>query len=151
MRFNAIRMLAAAAYMLSASAVFAQAIGEYGRAVGNVPHGKTVTGSKGTGRTVSGKPGKSAPGAVAVPEGRALPTQLVVTVNEARLYPRQDEESEKIDLSDEIAFFIAKHLRSNVRELEGALKKVLAFARFSGRELSLELTPAVISRISSPR
>ncbi|MDQ5849477.1 MAG: chromosomal replication initiator protein DnaA [Pseudomonadota bacterium] len=48
-------------------------------------------------------------------------------------------EAEAVALSEEIAFFIAKHIRSNVRELEGALKKVLAFARFTGRELSLEL------------
>jgi len=48
-------------------------------------------------------------------------------------------EAESVALSEDIAFFIAKHLRSNVRELEGALKKVLAFSRFSGRELSMEL------------
>jgi chromosomal replication initiator protein len=48
-------------------------------------------------------------------------------------------EAEALDLAEGIAFFIAKHIRSNVRELEGALKKVLAFARFTGRELSLEL------------
>jgi chromosomal replication initiator protein len=48
-------------------------------------------------------------------------------------------EAESVQLAEEIAFFIAKHIHSNVRELEGALKKVLAFARFSGRELSLEL------------
>jgi len=48
-------------------------------------------------------------------------------------------EAEAVAVSEEIAFFIAKHIRSNVRELEGALKKVLAFARFTGRELSLDL------------
>jgi chromosomal replication initiator protein len=48
-------------------------------------------------------------------------------------------EAEALALSEDIAFFIAKHIRSNVRELEGALKKVLAFARFTGRELSLDL------------
>jgi len=48
-------------------------------------------------------------------------------------------EAETLALAEDIAFFIAKHIRSNVRELEGALKKVLAFARFTGRELSLEL------------
>ncbi|MBC7803370.1 MAG: chromosomal replication initiator protein DnaA [Candidatus Parcubacteria bacterium] len=48
-------------------------------------------------------------------------------------------EADALDLAEDIAFFIAKHIRSNVRELEGALKKVLAFARFTGRELSLEL------------
>ncbi len=48
-------------------------------------------------------------------------------------------EAESLALPEDIAFFIAKHIRSNVRELEGALKKVLAFARFTSRELSLEL------------
>jgi chromosomal replication initiator protein len=48
-------------------------------------------------------------------------------------------EAEALALAEDIAFFIAKHIRSNVRELEGALKKVLAFARFTGRELSLDL------------
>ena len=48
-------------------------------------------------------------------------------------------EADALNLAEGIAFFIAKHIRSNVRELEGALKKVLAFARFTGRELSLEL------------
>ena len=48
-------------------------------------------------------------------------------------------EAEALSLPEDIAFFIAKHIRSNVRELEGALKKVLAFSRFTGRELSLDL------------
>lgn len=47
---------------------------------------------------------------------------------------------EKITLDENIAFFIAKHIRSNVRELEGALKRVLAYSRFTGLPLSLELT-----------
>ncbi len=38
-------------------------------------------------------------------------------------------------MPEEVAFFIAKHLRSNVRELEGALRKVLAYARFHGRDV----------------
>ncbi|MBL8446055.1 MAG: chromosomal replication initiator protein DnaA [Zoogloeaceae bacterium] len=46
---------------------------------------------------------------------------------------------ERIALTDDVAFLIAKNLRSNVRELEGALKKVLAFARFHGKEITLEL------------
>jgi chromosomal replication initiator protein len=56
-------------------------------------------------------------------------------------------EAEVIELSEDIAFFIAKHIRSNVRELEGALKKVLAFARFNGRELSLELAKEALRDI----
>ena len=56
-------------------------------------------------------------------------------------------EAESIALSEDIAFFIAKHLRSNVRELEGALKKVLAFSRFNNRELSLELAKEALQDI----
>jgi chromosomal replication initiator protein len=49
-------------------------------------------------------------------------------------------ESEGVPMPEEVAFFIAKHLRSNVRELEGALRKVLAYARFHGRDvLSVEV------------
>ncbi len=46
---------------------------------------------------------------------------------------------EKIMLDENIAFFIAKHIRSNVRELEGALKRVLAYSRFTSHSLSLDL------------
>jgi chromosomal replication initiator protein len=56
-------------------------------------------------------------------------------------------EAESVELSEDIAFFIAKHIRSNVRELEGALKKVLAFARFNGRDLSLELAKEALRDI----
>lgn len=46
---------------------------------------------------------------------------------------------EKIALDESVAFFIAKHIRSNVRELEGALKRVLAYSRFTGHQLTLDL------------
>ncbi len=41
-------------------------------------------------------------------------------------------------LADEVAFFIAKRIRSNVRELEGALKRVIATANFTGRPITLD-------------
>ncbi len=44
-----------------------------------------------------------------------------------------------IHLSSEVAFFIAKHLCSNVRELEGALNRVIANANFTGRAITIEL------------
>ncbi len=40
-------------------------------------------------------------------------------------------ENDGVHLDENVAFFIAKHIRSNVRELEGALKRVLAYARFN--------------------
>jgi len=44
----------------------------------------------------------------------------------------------KTNLPDEVAFFIAKRLRSNIRELEGALKRVIANAHFTNQVITLE-------------
>ena len=44
-----------------------------------------------------------------------------------------------VDLPEEVAFFVAKRIRSNVRELEGALKRVVATSEFTGRPITLEL------------
>lgn len=46
---------------------------------------------------------------------------------------------EGVDLKDDVAFFIAKRVRSNVRELEGALRRVLASSRFTNRPIDLAL------------
>ena len=46
----------------------------------------------------------------------------------------------RIRLDEQVAFFVAKHIRSNVRELEGALKRIIAYANFHGQEISLALT-----------
>ena len=46
-------------------------------------------------------------------------------------------ESEGMVLDEEVAFFIAKHIRSNVRELEGGLKRVLAYSRFNNLPVSI--------------
>ena len=48
-------------------------------------------------------------------------------------------EAEAIKVDQAVAFFLAKHIQSNVRELEGGLKRVVAYARFSGQELSVDL------------
>ena len=42
------------------------------------------------------------------------------------------------ELPEEVAFFVAKRIRSNVRELEGALRRILATARFTGRPITLD-------------
>ena len=60
---------------------------------------------------------------------------------------KKKAESEGKVLADEVAFFIAKHLRSNVRELEGALTRVLAFAQFHGREITLETAKEALKDI----
>ncbi|MEJ0002372.1 MAG: chromosomal replication initiator protein DnaA, partial [Pararobbsia sp.] len=49
-------------------------------------------------------------------------------------------QSEGVAVSEDVAFFVAKHLRSNVRELEGALRKILAYSKFHGRDITIELT-----------
>ena len=43
-----------------------------------------------------------------------------------------------VDMPQEAAFFIAKRIRSNIRELEGALRRVSANAKFTGRKIDLE-------------
>lgn len=46
---------------------------------------------------------------------------------------------EGVSLPEEVAFFVAKHLRSNVRELEGALRKILNYSKFHSHEITVEL------------
>ena len=43
------------------------------------------------------------------------------------------------ELNEESAFFIAQKVRSNVRELEGALKRVIANSNFTGRPITVDL------------
>jgi chromosomal replication initiator protein len=43
-----------------------------------------------------------------------------------------------VDLPDEVAFFIGKRIRSNIRELEGALRRVIANSHFTGKPITLE-------------
>ena len=48
-------------------------------------------------------------------------------------------EADDIVLPQDVAFFIAKHIQSNVRELEGGLKRVIAYSNFSNQEITVEL------------
>tara|TARA_A100001015_G_scaffold309257_1_gene408369 strand:- start:12 stop:992 length:981 start_codon:yes stop_codon:yes gene_type:complete len=52
---------------------------------------------------------------------------------------KKKSEQAGIDLSNDAAFFIAQRIRSNVRELEGALKRVIASANFTGRPFDIDL------------
>ena len=47
--------------------------------------------------------------------------------------------AEGSEMPEEVAFFVAKNVRSNVRELEGALRKILAYSRFNQKEISIQL------------
>ena len=54
-----------------------------------------------------------------------------------------------VTLPEEVAFFIAKRIRSNVRELEGALRRVIANSRFTGRAITLEFTKEALKDLLS--
>ncbi|HHJ14553.1 MAG TPA: chromosomal replication initiator protein DnaA [Gammaproteobacteria bacterium] len=61
-----------------------------------------------------------------------LETRVAILVNKAA--------QANVDLPSEVAFFVAKRIHSNVRELEGALKRIIASARFTGRAIDLKFT-----------
>ncbi len=48
-------------------------------------------------------------------------------------------EQQNVQMAEEVAFFVAKHMRSNIRELEGALRRICAFASFHNRPINLDL------------
>ena len=58
-----------------------------------------------------------------------LETSVAILIRKAEL--------EGVELPSEVAFFIAKRIRSNVRELEGALRRVLANSRFTGQNITV--------------
>ena len=60
-----------------------------------------------------------------------LELRVAILINKARV--------EGIEMPEEVAFFVAKNVRSNVRELEGALRKILAYSRFNQKEISILL------------
>ena len=67
------------------------------------------------------------PVAIEPPE---LETRVAILMNKAQ--------QSGIEMPNEVAFFVAKRIRSNVRELEGALRRVIANAQFTGRPITLE-------------
>jgi chromosomal replication initiator protein len=54
-----------------------------------------------------------------------------------------------LQFPEEVAFFIAKRIRSNVRELEGALRRVIANSRFTGRAITLEFAKEALKDLLS--
>lgn len=58
-------------------------------------------------------------------------------------------EQSGLRLSDEVAFFIGKRIRSNVRELEGALKRVIANAQFTGKDVTLDFVKEALRDLLS--
>ena len=60
-----------------------------------------------------------------------LEMRVAILINKAH--------AESVEMPEEVAFFVAKNVRSNVRELEGALRKILAYSRFNQKEISIQL------------
>lgn len=58
-------------------------------------------------------------------------------------------EAEGCAMPEEVAFFIAKNVRANVRELEGALRKVVAYSRFSHKDINIALTREALKDLLS--
>jgi chromosomal replication initiator protein len=69
-------------------------------------------------------------GMTAAVEPPELETRIAILMKKAEL--------ENVPLTHDTAFFIAERIRSNVRELEGALKRVIANAKFTGRDISID-------------
>lgn len=61
----------------------------------------------------------------------------------------QKARGDGIDMPEDVAFFVAKNVRANVRELEGALRKVLAYARFSHKDVSIGLAKEALKDLLS--
>jgi len=55
--------------------------------------------------------------------------------------------AENVILNSEVAFFIAKQIRSNVRELEGGLKRVIAYSKFTGNPINIDLAKEALKDI----
>jgi chromosomal replication initiator protein len=58
-------------------------------------------------------------------------------------------EQEATPMPEDVAFFVAKNVRANVRELEGALRKILAYSRFSHKEINIALAREALKDLLS--
>src|SRR5512138_3815052 len=61
--------------------------------------------------------------------------------------PKRKAEAEAVPLPDNVAIYIAGRIKSNIRELEGSLIRLIAYASLTGREISLELTQEVLKNV----
>jgi len=58
-------------------------------------------------------------------------------------------EQEATSMPEDVAFFVAKNVRANVRELEGALRKILAYSRFSHKDINIQLAREALKDLLS--
>ena len=64
---------------------------------------------------------------------------------------KRKAESEKVNLPDEVALYLAAHIKTNVRELEGALLRLAARASFHGQAISIELARDALAKLIATR
>jgi len=64
---------------------------------------------------------------------------------------RKKAQAEGVRLPDEVSLFIAKNVQSNIRELEGSLVRLIAYASLTGREISLELAQETLKELNAER
>ena len=60
---------------------------------------------------------------------------------------KRKAEAEAVPLPDNVAMYIAGRIKSNIRELEGSLIRLIAYASLTGRQISLELTQEVLKNV----
>ena len=70
-----------------------------------------------------------------------LEMRVAILISKAR--------ADGIEMPEDVAFFVAKNVRANVRELEGALRKVLAYAKFSHKEITIALAREALKDLLS--
>ena len=63
---------------------------------------------------------------------------------------RKKEETDGYDIDDEVIQYIANNIKSNIRELEGALNKLIAYSRLDNKEINVELAEKAIRDIVAP-
>lgn len=71
-------------------------------------------------------------GLTAAIEPPELETSVAILISKAS--------QSRVELAQDVAFFIAKRIRSNVRELEGAIRRVIATSRFTGQPITIDFT-----------
>lgn len=74
-------------------------------------------------------------------EPPGLEMRVAILINKAA--------AEGAEMPEDVAFFIAKNVKSNVRELEGALRKVLAYSRFNHKDISIALAKDALKDLLS--
>lgn len=70
-----------------------------------------------------------------------LEMRVAILINKAK--------AEGTDMPEDVAFFVAKNVRSNVRELEGALRKIMAYSRFNHKDISIMLAKEALKDLLS--